>query len=129
MKRTMAILGVAAAMVLGAATWSGCGTTAQQSAYQAVGTLGVTAAAAMQGWADWAKSGKATDSQILTVEKAYRAYVNAYNVMVDAGKATVGSQNTAALQTAVQVVAACEADVVSLVMQFLPPDVAAKLKS
>lgn len=114
-------------MMLAVVLTAGC-STPQRTAYQAVGAVGITARAAMEGWAAWARTGKADADEIKTVERAYRAYAVAYRLAIDAGKASVGGADAGALATAVRVVAACEADVVKLVMQFLPADVAGKLK-
>lgn len=116
------------AALAGAAVLTACSAPSNRTAYQAAGVVKVTAESAMEGWAAWARAGKAAADEIRAVEKAYRAYVLAQNLVVDAGKATVGSADKTKLQVALQVAAACEADVVALVVKFLPPDLAAKLK-
>lgn len=116
------------AALAGAMVLTACATSSNRSAYQAAGVVKVTAEAAMEGWAAWARAGKADADEIRAVEKAYRAYALAQNLVVDAGKATAGSADKTRLQVALQVAAACEADVVALVVKFLPPDLAAKLK-
>lgn len=105
----------------------GCA-SAQRISYQAVGTAGVTANAAMNAWADYCKTGKADADEIKTVEGVYRTYVIAYNLAIDIGKASVGSNDTSALQAAIKAMAACEANLVQLVLQLLPADLAAKLE-
>ncbi|MBI5683573.1 MAG: hypothetical protein HZC54_00700 [Verrucomicrobia bacterium] len=114
---------LASALVL-----SACATSQNRAAYQAAGAVKISAEAAMEGWAAWCKAGKADADEIRTVEKAYRAYAAAQNLAVDAGKATVGTSDAGKLQTMLKVAAACEADVVALVLKFLPADVAEQIK-
>lgn len=104
-----------------------CATSQNRSAYQAAGVTKVTAEAAMEGWAAWCQAGKADADEIKTVEKAYRAYVLAQDLVVDAGKATVGTADSGKLETLIKVAAACQADVVALVLKLLPAELAAKL--
>lgn len=110
-----------------AAAFVGCASP-QRAAYQIVGATGVTARAAMQGWAAWCNTGAADADEIRAVEKAYRAYAAAYHLAVDAGKAAAESNNAAALTTAVKVLAACESDLVQLILALLPAGQAAALK-
>lgn len=106
---------------------AGCAST-QRISYQAVGTAGVTANAAMNAWADYCKTGKADADEVKTVEGVYRTYVIAYNLVIDIGKATVGSNDTTELQAAMKAMAACEANLVQLVLKLLPSDLSAKLE-
>lgn len=106
----------------------GCSTPQNRIAYQAAGAAKITVEAAMEGWSAWVRAGKASASEIAAVEKAYSAYFIAQNFVVDAGKATVGAQNSTRLQAALDVAAACEKDFIAIVVKLLPPDMAAKLK-
>ena len=101
----------------------------EQSAYRALGTIGVTATAAHVAWKAYAATGKADADEIAQETKLWNRYCVAYALACDAGKTATESHDLGALQIAMQAAANCEADLIAAVKLFLPPDLAAKLNT
>lgn len=73
---------------------TGCNTTANQAAFQAVSTTHVTVQEAMGGWDQWIKAGKTTVSQEQAVKTAFKRWQSAMLLVCDAGAVEAASVNT-----------------------------------
>jgi hypothetical protein len=88
----------------------------------------ITIDAAMQAWAEYVNSGKATPEQISKVHLAYGRY---YAAIESARAATIAyktSNNTNDLQRTLIAVAAAQPQVLNLILQFLPTEKVVKLQ-
>jgi len=114
---------LAVSLIVLPATFSGCGTTAQQVAYKSAATTSVTAETAVRAYNVFAAQGKTTVLQNAQVKAAYEKYQAAFAVLCDAGAiyAAGGGTNApaaTALQQAVLNTSATITDVVNLVKTF-----------
>lgn len=70
MNRLLLTLGILCALAVGCAN-------PEQTAYRVIGTTIVSVDAAMNGWGDYVRAGKATPEEQMSVRTAYEKYQNA----------------------------------------------------
>lgn len=97
---------------------TGC-KTPEQGAYRTIGTVSVSVDAAMNGWGDYVRAGKATPEQEAKVKAGYVKYQSAMRV----AKITVASyraqpDGASRLNAAVDALAASGSEIVTLVQLF-----------
>jgi hypothetical protein len=101
-----------------AAFATGC-KTPEQGAYRTIGTVAVSVDAAMNGWGDYVRAGKANPEQEMKVRDGYAKYQSAMRV----AKITVASykaqpDGTSRLNAAVDALAASGSEIVTLIQLF-----------
>lgn len=89
--------------------------------YKSVGTVVITADAAMKSWAMYVASGEATEDQERVVRSAYSKYQRAMMVVLDVGKTSTTLTNTAALDLVIASATSAQADLIKAVKAFVPP--------
>lgn len=97
---------------------TGC-KTPEQGAYRTIGTVSVSVDAAMNGWGDYVRAGKATPEQEIKVKAGYVKYQTAMRV----AKITVASykaqpDGATRLNSAVDALSAAGSEIVTLVQLF-----------
>jgi hypothetical protein len=109
-------------MLVAMATLTGC-STPERTAYQATGTVAVTVDAAMLGWGDYVRAGRATPEDEALVKAAYQHYQAAMRTAravtwsyLDAGGADRGP-----LLDAIDALDASKNELVTLIETFIHP--------
>lgn len=102
------------------ACFAGC-STSQTTAIKAEGTIITTVDVGMKVWANYVNAGKATASQIGTVEQAYMAYYNAQLISEAALEKIVstGSTNNVDITIANASVSTAEGSLLTLLNQYI----------
>ena len=105
----------------------GCAST-EDIAYKATGTTVVTVDGAMKGWLDYKNTHTVPQDQIDRVKSAYNKYYATVQAEKDAVIAFKTNTDTNALTRAITLSSTAASDLIGVVMQFLPPVEAAKVK-
>lgn len=97
---------------------AGC-KTPEQGAYRTIGTISVSVDAAMNGWGDYVRAGKATDTEQASVRAGYEKY----QTTMRATKLVVASyqaqpDGAKRLDTALAAIEASGAEIITLIQQF-----------
>lgn len=105
---------------------AGCASP-NQSAYRTLGSIGVAATSAMEGWAAWANAGKADADEIKTVEAAYRDYQRAYKLATSAAAIAAQTGDANASAKSIQILVAAQSKLIEAITAALPDKEAADL--
>jgi len=103
-------------LVLMAFAATGC-ITLENNAFKVVGTTAHVVDAAMNGWGDYVRAGKATPADQATVKAAYEKYQQAMQTTHVAISAYQVSKDKTALNAALDVLDACKNDLVDLIQK------------
>lgn len=127
MNKLLTAIFLAGILIFGTA--SGCKTSPEDIAYKTVGTINITASSAMEGWLDYKNSRtNVPPAQIAAVKAAWDKFYAANQAAKVAIVAFKTNTDTNALNKSIAVVSAAQAEVIGLVLQFLPASKAAALK-
>lgn len=105
----------------------GCAST-EDIAYKTTGTAVVTVDGAIKGWLDYKNTHTVPQDQIDSVKNAYAKYYATVQAERDAVTAFKTNTDTNALTRAISLSSVAASDLIGVVMKFLPPVEAAKVK-
>lgn len=110
----MVVLGFAIAICLPV----GCGSP-EQSAYQATGVVTISVDAAMNGWGDYVRAGKASAGDEAKVKAAYERYQASIRTLRTAVLASVNAPDEQSiLTTALNALDAAKIDLINLILSL-----------
>lgn len=121
------ILALLCSLAIGLMVTEGC-KSPESTAYKATGTVIITVDNAMQAWGDYVRTGVASVEQQQQVKDVYDKYYQSVMIERDAVISYKTNPDTNALLRVVGAVSASSADVIGLIIKFLPPPAVAKLK-
>jgi len=98
--------------------FSGCATT-ETNSYKIIGSIAVTVDAAMNGWGDYVRAGKASAEDELVVKGAYQQYQEAMRVAHSAVNLYLVDKNRPALELALDTLMANKNALVTIVERLM----------
>lgn len=107
---------------------TGCKTSPEDVAYKVTGTINITAVGAMEGWLDYKNTHNVPPEQIAKVRAAWDKFTAVNQAARIAVVEFKTNKDTNSLNRAISMVTVSSTEVISLILQFLPPAEAAKLK-
>lgn len=114
-------------LLLAALLFSGCKST-ESNLYKATGVTVITVDGAMKAWADYVKTGRASQGDQDKARAAYEKYYRAILVEKAAIIAYKSSGETNALSKVLGTISAASAELVGLLETLLPTETVLKLK-